>query len=84
MLLLNTFCLVPSEGEEEHWWRGCKILPENSEVGCTEHSFNHDGHEYLVDECVCDHDLCNKEMQPIPETTTKGMDIYIRRIRGIN
>ena len=40
-------------------------------MGCSQHDFTHDGQKYIVDECVCDTALCNKDMQPIPETTTK-------------
>ena len=39
-------------------------------MGCSEHKFIHDGHEDLVDECVCDTELCNTQVGPIPETTT--------------
>ena len=39
-------------------------------IGCTEHKWLHHDHEYLVDECVCDTELCNKDMQPIPSSTT--------------
>ena len=39
-------------------------------MGCSQHPFTHDGEEYLVDECVCDTPFCNKEMGPIPTTTS--------------
>ena len=26
--------------------------------------------EIIVDECICDYNLCNSEMGPIPESTT--------------
>ena len=37
-------------------------------IGCSEHKFGESGE--VVDECICDTELCNKEMGPIPETTT--------------
>ena len=39
-------------------------------TGCYQHDFSHHDHEYLVDECVCDTELCNKDMQPIETSTT--------------
>ena len=54
---------------EEKWWRGCK-MDLNKTMGCSQHKFVHDNHEFLVDECVCSTELCNKEMGPLPETTS--------------
>ena len=54
---------------DDHWWRGCK--PNHDEpLGCSEHNFPHDGYDVLVDECVCDTDMCNTEMGPIPTVTS--------------
>ena len=64
------YILVHEDPSEDHWWRGCK-LDLDKVMGCSQHDFTHDGQTYVVDECVCDTPLCNKEMQPIPETTTK-------------
>ena len=58
---------VEDEVSDEHWWRGCKM---RDSIGCSEHKWLHHDHEYLVDECVCDTELCNKDMQPIPSSTT--------------
>ena len=63
--------LVHPDSEQDHWWRGCK-LDLDSVMGCSQHPFTRHGEEYLVDECVCDTPLCNNEMGPIPETTTKS------------
>ena len=64
------FCLVVHEElTEDHWWRGCKVNI-NHTIGCSQHKFLHHDVEYLVDECVCDTELCNKDMDPIPETTS--------------
>ena len=56
---------------EETWWRGCKVLV-NQTTGCSRHKWMnpHTDHEIEVDECVCKTDLCNEEMGPIPDTTT--------------
>ena len=69
MLLLYKFFVVPEEGEEPKWVRDCKHDIDNT-LGCSQHKWMHDGHETLVDECVCNTDLCNREMQPIPDTTS--------------
>ena len=61
--------LVATDSIEETWWRGCKVLV-NQTIGCSQHKWMHDDHEVTVDECVCKTDLCNTEMGPIPETTT--------------
>ena len=55
------------------WQRGCKIMV-NQTIGCSQHKWFHDGKEQTVDECICKNNLCNKDIQPIPETTTpKGI-----------
>lgn len=63
--------LVHEETKDDHWWRGCKSNVDKM-TGCSQHPFTHHGEEYVVDECVCNTPGCNKEMGPIPETTTKG------------
>ena len=55
--------------EESAWQRGCKI-GVNQTIGCSQHSWIHEGKELTVDECICKTNLCNEEMQPIPETTS--------------
>ena len=50
------------------WWRGCRQLKENEQLGCEEHITEHTGYDIVVDECICKTDLCNKEMGPIPPT----------------
>ena len=46
----------------------------NQTIGCSQHKWFHDGKELTVDECICNNNLCNKDIQPIPETTTpKGI-----------
>ena len=64
----NLYHLVHDDPSEEHWWRGCKS-DHGEHLGCTQHQFYHHDHEELVDECVCQEALCNREMGPI-ETTT--------------
>ena len=51
------------------WRRGCKMLIDQK-LGCSQRTWSHDGKETLIDECVCENNLCNAEMSPIPETTS--------------
>lgn len=37
-------------------------------MGCTEHKYH--GSDIVVDECMCDTSLCNREMGPIPTSTS--------------
>ena len=61
---------MSTDGEDSTWWRGCKVL-NNQTLGCSEHKwFPPDGPAVLVDECVCDKNLCNQDIGPIPETTS--------------
>ena len=77
---------VEDEVSDEHWWRGCKM---RDSIGCSEHKWLHHDHEYLVDECVCDTELCNKDMQPIPSSTTvksttpSGKLLFIVKLNSI-
>ena len=52
----------------EVWKRNCKHREENEQLGCTQHKWM--GGVILVDECICEVDLCNGVMGPIPESTT--------------
>ena len=67
---------VEEESNAQTWWRGCK-LNVNKTNECWEHKFMYHEQEYVVDECICDTKLCNKDMSPIPETTTKGHYYFI-------
>ena len=58
------------DGSDEHYRRGCKTLHDET-LGCSEHKWSHDGEEMDVDECICDSDLCNKDMGPIETTSTE-------------
>ena len=55
--------------EDEKWQRGCKMLI-NQTLGCSQHKWFHDDKETVVDECVCNTNLCNEEMDPIPDKTS--------------
>ena len=68
-LFSSYFSSVEAEISDERWWRGCKPNLDHT-IGCSEHQFPHHDHEYTVDECVCDTELCNKEMGPLPTSTT--------------
>ena len=67
------FVSVHEDPEEDHWWRGCK-LDLDRVFGCSQHPFTHYNQTFTVDECVCDTPLCNKELGPIPETTTTAKE----------
>ena len=60
--------LVDKVPVTDMWWRGCRQLKENEQLGCEEHITEHTGYDIVVDECICKTDLCNKEMGPIPPT----------------
>ena len=49
------------------WRRDCRPKDGDS-MGCTEHKYH--GSEIVVDECLCDTSLCNREMGPIPTSTS--------------
>ena len=42
----------------------------NKTSGCQIRTYNHDGEEIVIDQCICTDDLCNKEMQEITSTTS--------------
>ena len=68
---MNIFLiLVTTEGIEEQWVRNCNFNKDHDTLGCSQHQFDHEGHNFTVDVCVCGSDLCNTEMGPIPDTTT--------------
>ena len=65
------------DGDHETWWRGCKVLI-NQTLGCSEHKWYHGGVEMLVDECICDKNLCNQKIElettsTIKTTTAQGI-----------
>lgn len=64
--------------DREHWWRGCK-LDIDQIMGCTQHPYTDHttGQEYLVDECVCNANECNRDMQPFTIPTTQGKELEI-------
>ena len=62
--------LVATDGSPEKWRRNCKVVKSSTIFGCSQHDFGVNGNVIVVDECVCDTDLCNKIMGPIPETTS--------------
>ena len=68
--LLHQFHILVHEDEkEDHWWRGCKSDPDKT-IGCTQHPFTHEGHEFVVDECVCDTPDCNEKMGDVTTSST--------------
>ena len=77
-----SFPLVHEDHSLERWWKGCN-LDLDSKMGCSQHPWTHQGEEYLVDECDCDTPLCNQEMGPMPETTTKSK-IFTGQLNNIN
>ena len=68
------FLSVSTEGIEEKWSRDCNFLEPNTTVGlgCDQHKIDSKGHEITVDICFCGSSLCNKEMGPMPETTSSS------------
>ena len=66
-----SFYLCNIVDDKDHWWRGCK-LDVDEMMGCAERMFTYNGQEYLVDECDCNTNECNRDMQPIPSPTTQG------------
>ena len=69
------------EGETK-WSRDC-THNVNKTIGCQKRSWPHDGQETIIDECICDKDLCNKDMEAITSstaktTTTNGRQNYIK------
>ena len=70
----NSIPSVTTEGIEEKWSRDCNFLEPNTTVGlgCDQHKIDSNGHEVTVDICFCGSSLCNKEMGPMPETTSSS------------
>ena len=68
---------VTTERTEEKWSRDCNFLEPNttSGLGCDQHRIDSNGHEVTVDICFCGSSLCNKEMGPMPETTSSSTPI---------
>ena len=63
--------IISNDTGESVWWRGCTTL-NDQKLGCTERKWNHTGKEILIDECICDDDLCNEDMKQFSteKTTT--------------
>ena len=70
MFRVVIFYLFKDEEGETKWSRDC-THNVNKTVGCQKRSWSHDGQETLIDECICDKDLCNKDMEAITSTTSK-------------
>ena len=65
---LSSFVLGTESNDTNtiRWRRDCGPKDGNS-MGCTEHKYH--GSDIIVDECMCDTSLCNREMGPIPTST---------------
>ena len=67
--------LVHNDSSEDHWWRGCK--PRHGDLlTCTEHTRQFHDHDIIFDDCVCDTDLCNKNMGPLVSTTPSNFSSF--------
>ena len=67
--------LVHNDSSEDHWWRGCK--PRHGDpLTCTEHTRQFHDHDIIFDDCVCDTDLCNKNMGPLVSTTPSNSSLF--------
>ena len=66
---LSSFILGTESNDTNtiRWRRDCRPKDGDS-MGCTEHKYH--GSEIVVDECMCDTSLCNREMGPIPTSTS--------------
>ena len=59
---------VTEDKSSEIWRRNCKHKSDEEQVGCSEHKWM--GGIMLVDECICEGDLCNRDMGPYTSTST--------------
>ena len=59
---------VTEDKSTEIWRRNCKHKSNEEHVGCSEHKWM--GGIILVDECICEGDLCNGDMGPYTSTST--------------
>ena len=66
---LSSFILGTESNDTNtiRWRRDCRPKDGDS-MGCTEHKYH--GSDIVVDECMCDTSLCNREMGPIPTSTS--------------
>ena len=60
---------MATDTTEEKYHRDCMVMV-NQSIGCSEHTVKLLNREIVVDVCLCNTDLCNKEMGPMPETTS--------------
>ena len=67
--------LVHNDSSEEFWWRGCKPKHEEPLI-CSEHKYQYHDRDVYIDECLCDTDLCNKDMAPLVTTTPGITNLY--------
>ena len=59
--------IIVSHGTDlVHWRRDC-WYDTDVELGCAQHVIPNEN--YVIDACLCAHDLCNEEMGPLPTTT---------------
>ena len=58
---------VMEDKSTEIWRRNCKHKSNEEHVGCSEHKWM--GGIILVDECICEGDLCNGDMGPYTSTS---------------
>ena len=70
--------IIGNDTGESVWWRGCTPL-NDQKLGCTERKWNGTGKEILVDECICNDDLCNEDMQKFSteKPTTIPGNVYV-------
>ena len=67
-LINEHFFAVTEDKSTEIWRRNCKHKSNEEQVGCSEHKWM--GGIILVDECICEGDLCNGDMGPYTSTST--------------
>ena len=67
-LINEHFFAVTEDKSTEIWRRNCKHKSNEEQVGCSEHKWM--GGMILVDECICEGDLCNGDMGPYTSTST--------------
>ena len=65
---IDTCFAVTEDKSTEIWRRNCKHKSNEEHVGCSEHKWM--GGIILVDECICEGDLCNGDMGPYTSTST--------------
>ena len=74
--------LVHNDSTEDFWWRGCMPRHETP-LTCAEHKLEYHDREVIIDQCVCDTALCNKDMGQLVSTTpgvyTCNIDSFINK-----